>query len=592
MSLDEVLKDLEQDTLMVHDERHEILKRLKEQLECEGCQRDAREASLLADVFALGTNRFTPGGSADYERFHPMFQAGNRAYPVLDNLHSEDWDILRHHANKTQNPAMKARYADVLWEYTKDHEQAAEAICAYIEYASACLEASDSVSGARDAIWQAADALPRAIQISLQINNSELTKRTVEATTEAIREFIRIEETDPIHLLADSLIENRQVRKLIDLSALRDSIEEAVEVTRKTQDQPVFTGEQLLTRLRRLAEVTQDKCLRREALLALGELYEEQSDAECQRSHLVAADWYRKSASVLQETGSAEEALRRVLIKHQEANAASVDDMKQFSAEMSIPKEEFEAMLNQIREAADQHSIAVLAGAGVLPSPGEQREAAKENAKRSPLSALLPHVITDGTRVTKSTDGIDENIEHMVTQQVLWGLQCQTLTIAKCAVDHLSGKGTSLIDAVTGFLLQSGWMSRDRIKIIGVAMQRYVEGDFVSAVHVLTPQIEGLIRDLVGHLRAPTTKLARGNTTQYRALDELLREPQLVELFGSDLVRNLRIILTEQIGLNIRNEVCHGEPPPSGYTEATALILIVVLCQLAAIRASLPEQVG
>ncbi len=584
MSLDEVLAKLEQDSLMAHDERHEILKGLAEELQCEGREKYAHEASLLADVFALGTNRFMQEDSADYERFHPMFQAGNRAYPVLDNLPSEDWDILRHHANETQNPGMKARYADVLWEYTKDYEQAAEAICAYIEYASACLEASESGTGTRTAIWEAADALPRAIQISIQINNRELTKRAIEAATEAIRRFVGKEETDSVHLILDPLIENEKVRKLVDLSALRDSIEEAVDITRRTQPDPVFTGAQLLTCLRRLAEVTQDNCLRREALFVLAELYEEQGNAECQRTHMVAAEWYRKAAGVLQEAGDAEEALSRVLIKHQEANAASVDEMKQFSAEISIPKEEFEAILNQVREAADEQGIGVLACTDVLPSPHEQRESAKENAKTSPLFALLPHVITDGTRVTKSTDGIDENIEHMVTQQVVWGLRCQTLTIAKCVMDYLSEKGTSLPDAITDFLLKSGWMSRDRIEIIRVAMQRYVEGDFVSTVHVLTPQIEGLIRDLVGHLRARTTRPSRDGTTQYRALDDLLRDPKLLELLGSDLAENLRIILTEQIGLNIRNDVAHGVPPCWEYSDPTVLLLIVVVCQLARAR--------
>ena len=49
-----------------------------------------------------------------------------------------------------------------------------------------------------------------------------------------------------------------------------------------------------------------------------------------------------------------------------------------------------------------------------------------------------------------------------------------------------------------------------------------------------------------------------GNGFQLKTLDELLRAKFVEEVLTEDGAYYLRIVLTNQIGLNIRNLLCHG----------------------------------
>ncbi|WP_366519259.1 DUF4209 domain-containing protein [uncultured Campylobacter sp.] len=41
-------------------------------------------------------------------------------------------------------------------------------------------------------------------------------------------------------------------------------------------------------------------------------------------------------------------------------------------------------------------------------------------------------------------------------------------------------------------------------------------------------------------------------------INSLLQEPKIYELLGRDLTEELKFLLTEPMGLNYRNKICHG----------------------------------
>ena len=115
------------------------------------------------------------------------------------------------------------------------------------------------------------------------------------------------------------------------------------------------------------------------------------------------------------------------------------------------------------------------------------------------------------------------------------------------------------------------------------ATHAYLQKDFVVAIHLYVPQIEAAIRNLVELTGGAVLKARGGGGFHLRTLDELLRTEQVNEVLGKDVALFFRVVLTDQRGWNIRNDVCHGTFPHQNASRVVAdrlLHLLLVLAQL------------
>ena len=84
------------------------------------------------------------------------------------------------------------------------------------------------------------------------------------------------------------------------------------------------------------------------------------------------------------------------------------------------------------------------------------------------------------------------------------------------------------------------------------------EGDFVSALHVGVPQIEHLVRVFLKRNDCITTTLGERGIETEIGLSALLDKSEAEIVFGEDLLFEMKGLLTDQIGPNLRNELAHG----------------------------------
>jgi len=85
-----------------------------------------------------------------------------------------------------------------------------------------------------------------------------------------------------------------------------------------------------------------------------------------------------------------------------------------------------------------------------------------------------------------------------------------------------------------------------------------LSGDFPSAISVLVPQVEQLVR---AHLKAHesfTLFVNEDGIETEKGLNALLEMPESSQVLGPDLTLELRALLCEQLGPNLRNDVAHG----------------------------------
>jgi hypothetical protein len=120
-------------------------------------------------------------------------------------------------------------------------------------------------------------------------------------------------------------------------------------------------------------------------------------------------------------------------------------------------------------------------------------------------------------------------------------------------------------------------------------------GDWLIAMHLLIPQIEASIRHVLKHEGVVTSTHESDGTQKEWDLNILLWKPEVEQILGPDILFDLRGILTEKFGHNLRNDLAHGLLPEGGYyREACGYLwwLVLFLCyqgHLIAVRAAQVE---
>ena len=83
-------------------------------------------------------------------------------------------------------------------------------------------------------------------------------------------------------------------------------------------------------------------------------------------------------------------------------------------------------------------------------------------------------------------------------------------------------------------------------------------GDFGSAVHLLVPQIEHLVRTHLKSRGVNTIHLTPGGIESEKGLSALVYLPECSEIFGDDVTYELQALFCDPTGPNLRNDVAHG----------------------------------
>ena len=85
-----------------------------------------------------------------------------------------------------------------------------------------------------------------------------------------------------------------------------------------------------------------------------------------------------------------------------------------------------------------------------------------------------------------------------------------------------------------------------------------LRGDMATAIHLLVLQLENAFRTYFEQQGFPTSRVDKHGIQEDFDLNELLRSPVFPKLFGEDMTFNLRVMLVEKAGLNLRNNLAHG----------------------------------
>jgi len=506
---------------------------------------------------------------------------GVRTSHPLENVTADVIAYWSARAVESAHPVLRSRYADVAWELAPLVKQNRNVRCAQTAidaYLARVINAK--------CIYPTIDLLRRALNLSLALRDEPRVEDVVHAMMD-----LHARATDPTKVgeciaLFDSLF---PVRKKVKLSKERldvivDSLEQSLRVVAGVDDPSKLDhhaaqryGERLLKYFRSAGK--QDDVLRVTRLFS--------GAIECmagKASPMLAAAWLNDAHLAYQYAGMQADA-ERVLILLKEKGRQSKAQMVSHVTSHTFSAEEVEEFLEEIAGGGVDAAFERIAKF-FLPRSVALRNRLKRYREKFPMMSLLPISLVDDDQVTAQVGSIEADGEGRLVHEIAQDMRFWSLFLAH-SIERVFRDYDLTHEAFVDLIYRSPLFGIDRYQIITNALRHYRGDDYIATIHVLVPQIEHALRNLLAALQRPTNlHNPKLNAYQEKDLGSILSDEAMRKFMGEDVNRYISAMLTDQRGWNLRNRVSHGLYASHFFARQIADRLIHVLMVISFFRPS------
>jgi len=529
----------------------------------EGRAAECKALWLLADASSM---MLKP--SSANEPFSPMAVFGERRSAIPNDFSPDDIALFAAVAADIDNHFIRARLSDLVWLY---------AIPRNADYGRRAIDAYRAVpmtaeTWARDA----RDCWERAIALCLQLG-AGAGSRLAEIETALLAIFDSAIYSDGFfalsiaRLLLESNLGRTRAHEMADRLAARG--------TELAQAASHYEARGYLDAAAAWYALSADKELQADMTCAVAETWAKEAGARAggsQPSNMAAASFYenaiqtfRRVPRKLRPTRRVDERLAELYVLLDGAGKASLGEMGVVSSGPIDISEIVETAQASVRGKDLLNALVALANIYRGARRAKLKEFAEKMLREHPLQALFAstHLSRDGRVVAKRPGfgfGSTDSQEYQLT---LWAemvkhysmeigliVQSQLLpALDALLLDHRI-RETDLAHIVRN----SPIVPSDRVSLFAKGLFAGFERDLVSALHLLVPQVENLVR---WHLKAAgvkTTTLSLQGIENENGLSTLVDLPEIAIIFGEDLAFELKALFCDAFGPNLRNEVAHG----------------------------------
>lgn len=499
--------------------------------------------------------------------------------PPLEAITAECVDYWRGRMTTAKHPVIRARYADLVWEFSKHAtgdpppiEAARTAIDGYVEAV---------VTNKSDAFAGLGDPQLRAMRLAASVGDksrlddavSKFEKHTNAGSDEADCEYrkrVLIGQLGQLH---------GKLRPALSLASLADDLRTRLG-TLVADGADQFAIGNVATPLADYfwSEQKRDECY--EVLRIHGDAVRRDSEGAM---GALAVAWLTQLRNVYlrhEMLDDAADVLRLIESRQSEVP----DNLVPISIPHEVDQVELTAWLDWLVDDDPQASTLRLLGQFVT-GVDEAREQMKQIQQDHPLSSLFTSTIVDhqGRSVAEvGPAGTDD--EGALVRHLHQGMQFSDFYLA-------SGLGKLLTthypdaEALCSVILVAPVWHPDRHKILRRAITAYYDDDPIVCVHLLVSEIENAVRSLSASRGGVLQKPNRLGGFDFKNLGDLLASEEMSLFLGEDLSTYLKIALTDRRGWNLRNNTCHGLVPASSLSAPAARRLLHIVLLLSQVKA-------
>ena len=501
--------------------------------------------------------------------------------PSIRLVTPEILEYWEERSRKARHPILKLRYADLVWDFSKNILDKSP----HFSIAHTVIDSTIAVATTNCHKYETnvIKKLERALLVALSINDSGRINELRETIIQYEDKIAEDKKPGLWGFSFDLLLKNKKVpisdelrQKIIQ--DLEDRLTKLSDTSNKENLEP-WAAESTALRLAGYYRSTKQKENTRTVLLKFGKAFEAASE---DASALQASGWLQRVHSVYLEYGLREEA-EIIAIKLKEIGPKVNEEMKPISHEMKISDEDMQKYINSII-GDDLESTFVRIAAHYVPKKDQVENQLKDLAQKAPISYLVPRQIQDHQGrpiafIGSLEDDLIGNIVHLSSQNMRI-----SAAFLRRVIEEFISRFKVTPPKIIDFFYKSPAFDEDKREIIFSGIKAYMENNQLSAIHLLIPQIESAFRKLVEHTGGSVLKPSRGGGMHLKTLDEIIRDQRVINIFGEDMSLYFRILLTDQRGWNLRNDVCHGISPAATFqVNITDRVFHTLLC-LALVR--------
>jgi hypothetical protein len=246
-----------------------------------------------------------------------------------------------------------------------------------------------------------------------------------------------------------------------------------------------------------------------------------------------------------------------ILIQIREREPETRKFMRPISSKITISQEKIDKVIAYFLIGTAEEIILKLIRT-FIPNRDEAEEQMKRTAKDFPLLSMFSRIQVDhrGRSVTK-VRGVKDDPEARLVIEVSNQMTLSSIFLDK-AMHKLLEEEKLSVEEILQFIKESPTVEPDRYEIIRLGLEAYFKGDYIVTIHLLIPQIENAVRNLLVMHGGNVYKPNKNGGNDLKIFDVLLREPSVRNALTEEIAEYFRILFTDSKGWNLRNDVCHG----------------------------------
>ena len=294
-----------------------------------------------------------------------------------------------------------------------------------------------------------------------------------------------------------------------------------------------------------------------------------------QPCNMVAASFYEKAIQILRTIPKADRPAlnvdERIAELHKtlnEASQLSLNEMGVISSDGIDITQMVEAAKSTVSKKTPIDALMAFANFSQGMRISEMQDSAIKQLKQHPLSSLFggTYMSRDGRVIAKTNginfddtpDGNHPNVQATVMRNhgIHITLIVQGNILPALEILHLEHRIRE-VDFLS-IVKQSPIVPPGREVLFAKGLYSGYDHDYVTALHLLSPQIENLVRYHLKNAGAKTSTLDSCGIENENGLSTLVALPEMKAVFGDDLTFEIKALFCDPLGANFRNELAHG----------------------------------
>lgn len=518
---------------------------------------------LLGDICSLHLRLDSPD-----QPFGPMMTSQQGRTAIPEDFDADQIRFLNDIVRDVTDSDLRARIADVLWVLRRDYKLGEMAVSAYLESART-LEDPEH--------WVATyDRIARALQLATMMGRNAQSYPVVVRYVEDV--LARCNGEDPLFLSERmmSLLQDCRTGDSAKYAALSEKL--ALKAERERDWDRARNYWETKAQWHRIAK---EEVEQRDAKVRAAETYVQQAAAHSSGnppSYSLASTFLQKAIEAFRRVGDSETRIQQLLPRLLEYQKNSVSELRHFSYDIDIT----DTVTKAIESVKDKSVLDAMLALATIVKPlsvENLRSQAEESRQKYVLQHLFPKFYVNALGRVIARHPIDDE-EALRADMCSLATQFQSIhvqALIEPARRQVVSEHNVRISDFAVILSNHRLIPAGREMIVARGLFAGLNGDFVVSTHLLVPQLEESVRYLLAQTGVIASSLDDAGVQEEIDLNRTLCSSKfakpLGEILGADIVFEMRTLLVERFGANLRNDMAHGLVDHDSFYSPSSLYL-------------------